>query len=55
MEIDEETFKKLFPNLYREIVLKKMHLSIDAVRTDVEEGEREAERRRGPGMPTQID
>jgi len=55
MEIDEKMFRKLFPNLYREIVLKKMHISIDAVRTVVEEGEREAERRRGPGMPTPID
>ena len=55
MEIDEKTFKRLFPNLYREIMLKRMYVSIDAVRTDIEEGEREAKRRREPGMPTPID
>lgn len=56
MEIDEKTFKKLFPHLYREIAQKKMHLSIDAVRTSIEEGEIEAEKsREAPSMPTVID
>ena len=55
MKIDEKTFKRLFPNLYREIMLKRMYVSIDAVRTDIEEGEREAEKCREPGMPTPID
>lgn len=56
MEIDEETFKKLFPNLYREIILKKASLKIDAVRTSIEEGEEEALRSsREPSMPGPID
>lgn len=56
MEIDEKTFKKLFPNLYREISEKKMHISIDAVRTSIEGGEAEAEKsREAPSMPTVVD
>ncbi len=55
MEIDRKDFRKLFPNLYREMELKKMSLSIDAVRLDAEEAEKEASRSRGPTMPTPID
>ncbi|MCD6591394.1 MAG: DUF2095 family protein [Thaumarchaeota archaeon] len=55
MEIDRETFRKLFPNLYREMELKKMSIPIDAVRQDQEEAEKEASRPRAPSMPTPID
>jgi len=55
LEIDEEAFKKLFPNLYREMVMKKMSIPIDAVRLDEGEAEREASRPRTPAMPTAID
>lgn len=56
MELDEKTFKKLFPNLYREIVEKKMSFSIDGVRTSIEEGETESKKSRDvPFMPTPID
>ena len=55
MEIDREKFRKLFPNLYREIVSKKMSISIDAVRVDREEAEREASKPDKPQMPTPID
>ncbi len=55
MEIDRETFKKLFPNLYREMGLKRMSVSIDAVRLDEREAEEEALRSREPTMPTPID
>ena len=55
MEIDREKFRKLFPNLYRELELKKMSMSIDAVRVDHEEAEREAGKPKGPRMPTAID
>ena len=55
MEIDEKEFKKLFPNLYREMNMKRMKISIDAIRVDQEEGEREAEKPRAPTMPTPID
>ncbi|MCS7126617.1 MAG: DUF2095 domain-containing protein [Aigarchaeota archaeon] len=56
MEIDRRPFKKLFPNLYREIVEKKMTAQIDGVRTSIEEGEAVAEKSRlEPSMPTPID
>lgn len=55
MEMDRETFRKLFPNLYREMELKKMSISIDAIRLDEKEAEKEASRPRGPAMPTPID
>ncbi|MEN2974949.1 MAG: DUF2095 family protein [Candidatus Caldarchaeales archaeon] len=56
MDIDEKSFKKLFPNLYREMMEKKMSTQIDEVRTSIEEGEAEAEKNRlEPSMPTPID
>ena len=55
MEIDRKTFRKLFPNLYREMELKKMSIAIDAVRLDEAEAEKEASRPKGPTMPTPID
>lgn len=56
MELDEKTFKKSFPHLYREIVEKKMSLPMDAARTSIEEGEAEARKSTGtPSMPTPID
>ncbi|MEM3398779.1 MAG: DUF2095 family protein [Nitrososphaerota archaeon] len=56
MELDEKTFKKLFPNLYREIVEKKMRLRIDEARTSIEKGEEEARKSRdAPSLPTPID
>lgn len=55
MEIDRKTFRKLFPNLYREIELKKMSISIDAVRLDEVEAEKEASRPKSPTLPTLID
>lgn len=54
MEIDEKAFKKLFPNLYKEIMRKRMSVSINAVRTTPEEAEKEAAREK-PSMPTPID
>lgn len=56
MEIDGETFRKLFPNLYREIMTKRMSVPIDAARTSIEEAEKEAEKKREkPSMPGPID
>jgi len=55
LEMDEGTFKKLFPNLYREMVMKMMSIPIGAVRLDEGEAEREASRPRIPAMPTAID
>ncbi len=55
MEIDRETFRKLFPHLYREMELGRMSLSIDAIRLDEKEAEEEASKPREPTMPTAID
>lgn len=55
MEIDKESFRRLFPNLYREMELKKMSVSIDAIRLDEKEAEGEATRPKAPTMPTPID
>lgn len=54
-EIDEEDFKKRFPNLYREIIKKKMSLRIDSIRTKEEEENFEEERKHETYMPTAID
>ncbi|MEM0057332.1 MAG: DUF2095 family protein [Candidatus Bathyarchaeia archaeon] len=42
MEFDKETFKKLFPNLAREMELDENKVSINSIRMDTEEGERVA-------------
>ena len=54
MEIDEKEFKRLFPNLYREMVGRRMSISIDAVRATPEEAEKEAGRKE-PSMPSPVD
>ncbi len=46
MEFDKETFKKLFPNLAREMELDENKVSIKSIRMDTEEGERVASRKR---------
>ncbi|MEM2445706.1 MAG: DUF2095 family protein [Candidatus Bathyarchaeia archaeon] len=51
VEIDKETFKKLFPNLAREMELGDNKVSINSVRAEIEEGERTASRKRR----TQVD
>jgi hypothetical protein len=54
-EWDARDFKKLFPRLYREIMRRDMALSVDSVRTDPEEGEKEAQRLPAGYEPTPID
>jgi len=51
VEWDLETFKKLFPNLYKEIVEGKMSVSIDSVRTSAEEAEKTASVPKNPIYP----
>ncbi|MEM2676003.1 MAG: DUF2095 family protein [Candidatus Bathyarchaeia archaeon] len=46
MEIDKETFKKLFPNLAKEMELGESKVSINSIRTDMEEAERTASGKR---------
>ncbi|MEM1575668.1 MAG: DUF2095 family protein [Nitrososphaerota archaeon] len=54
-EIDEEEFKKNFPNLYREIIKKKMSLRIDSIRTKEGEKNFEEVEKHETYMPTAID
>jgi len=42
VEFDKGTFKKLFPNLAREMELGENNVSINSIRIDMEEGERTA-------------
>lgn len=42
MEFDKETFKKLFPNLAKEMELSENKVSINSVRMDIEEAEKTA-------------
>jgi hypothetical protein len=51
VEFDKETFKKLFPNLARELDLNESKVSIDSIRTDLMEGEKLASRRRNSSDP----
>lgn len=46
MEFDKETFKKLFPNLAKEMELDENKVSINSIRTDVEAGEKAASEKR---------
>lgn len=45
MEFDKETFRKLFPNLAKEMESWENKTAMDSVRTDVQEGERAASKR----------
>ena len=40
LEFDKETFKKMFPNLAKELESNEHKLSINSVRTDTETGEK---------------
>ncbi|MEM3730839.1 MAG: DUF2095 family protein [Candidatus Bathyarchaeia archaeon] len=42
MEFDKETFKKLFPNLARELESGENKIAIDSVRSDIQTGEKAA-------------
>ncbi|MGB9741187.1 MAG: DUF2095 family protein [Candidatus Bathyarchaeia archaeon] len=56
MEFDKETFKKMFPNLAKELELNEHKLSINSVRTDIETGEKASSRGRFTHyMPDVID
>ncbi|MGB9675869.1 MAG: DUF2095 family protein [Candidatus Bathyarchaeales archaeon] len=42
MEWDKETFKKMFPNLAKELEMDENKVSINSVRTETEDGEKRA-------------
>jgi len=45
VESDKETFKKLFPNLVKELESDKNKVAINSVRTDIQTGERATSKR----------
>ncbi|MEM2875430.1 MAG: DUF2095 family protein [Candidatus Bathyarchaeia archaeon] len=55
MEIDKESFRRMFPNLYREVEGKDHSVKIGSVRSDLEDGEREAAKNLEGFMPGVID
>lgn len=55
MEIDREQFRKMFPNLAREIEGEKNKVTISSVRMDPEEGERATSKRFDGYNPDVID
>ena len=55
MEFNEETFKRLFPNLAEELGSKKNKVAINSVRTETHTGEKAASKRFMHYTPDVID
>ena len=55
MESDKETFKKLFPNLVKELESDKNKVAINSVRTDIQTGEKATSKRFMQYTPDVID
>jgi len=55
VESDKETFKKLFPNLVKELESDKNKVAINSVRTDIQTGERATSKRFMHYTPDVID
>ncbi|MEM3699255.1 MAG: DUF2095 family protein [Candidatus Bathyarchaeia archaeon] len=55
MEFDKETFKKLFPNLAKELDSNEHKVAINSVRTDIQTGEKASGERFAHYMPDVID
>jgi hypothetical protein len=55
MEIDKKVFKKMFPNLAKEIEGKQQRVVISSVRSDVEAAEKASSERFTNYMPDVID
>lgn len=55
MEFDKETFRKLFPNLAKEMESGENKTAMDSVRTDLKEGEKAASKRFTCYYPDVID
>jgi hypothetical protein len=55
VEFDKETFKKLFPNLAKELGSNEHKVAINSVRTDLQTGERASTERFAHYMPDVID
>jgi len=55
MEIDKETFRRMFPHLAREMELGESKVSIGSVRSDIKTGEKAATRKFVHYMPDVVD
>lgn len=55
MKLDKETFKRLFPNLAKELESGENKISLNSVRTDIQVGEKAASKRFVHYMPDAID
>jgi hypothetical protein len=55
LEVDKETFKKMFPNLAKELESDENKVSLNSVRTDERTGENAASERFVHYMPDVID
>jgi len=55
MRIDKETFRKLFPNLAREMELGECKVTINSVRTDLKAGEKAVSKKFEHYMPDVVD
>jgi hypothetical protein len=55
VEFDKETFKKLFPNLAKELDSDEHKVAINSVRTDIKTGENASTERFAHYMPDVID
>jgi hypothetical protein len=55
LEFDKKTFKKLFPNLSKELEAGEHKVSINSVRTDIQTGEKASSERFTHYMPDVID
>lgn len=55
MEFDKETFKKLFPNLAKELDSDEHKVAINSVRTNIKTGENASTERFAHYMPDVID
>lgn len=55
MEIDKKVFKKMFPNLAKELEEKRQHVRVSSVRSDVAAAERASSDRFANYMPDVVD
>jgi hypothetical protein len=55
LELDKETFKKMFPNLAKELESEEQKVQVNSVRTDIQTGERASSERFVHYMPDVID
>jgi len=55
MEIDRKVFKKMFPNLAKEMEEKRQHVKISSVRSDVATAEKASSDRFANYMPDVVD